>query len=297
MSPVELLQLEYFKVVARLEHVTAAARSLHVTQSSLSRTIARLEQDVGAPLFDRVGRTLRLNDFGRAFLQRVDKALFELEQGRRTVADLAGAEYGAVSLGVNTAHMLPDVLREFRRHHPHVQFHVQQLPTDAIQARLEQGELDFCLSAPPIMGPDIACEPVLTDLIYVIVPPSHRLAGRRSIGLTELQDEAFVGLKKGYGMRDLMDQHCQRAGFVPRHTFEGDEPATLRALVRMELGIAFMPGTSRNHSAEADGVYLQIEPECQRITGLSWHRNRYLSVAAQEFRKMVMAHYQQAIQP
>lgn len=288
----ELLQLEYFKAVARLEHVTEAAGSLHVTQSSLSRTIARLEQDLGVPLFDRVGRTVRLNNFGRAFLERVDKALWELEQGRRAVADLAGAEYGTVSLGVNTAHMLPDILHAFRRQHPHVQFHVEQLPTDTMQARLEQGELDFCLSAPPITGPDIVCEPVLTDAIYVIVPPSHRLAELRSIGLAELQDEAFVGLKKGYGMRDLMDQYCQRAGFVPRHTFEGDEPATLRALVRRELGVAFVPGTARNYSPREDAVYLRIEPECQRITGLSWHKDRYLFVAAQEFRHMVMAHYQ-----
>ncbi|MHB1629189.1 MAG: LysR family transcriptional regulator [Bacilli bacterium] len=293
----ELLQLDYFKEVARLEHVTDAARSLHVTQSSLSRTIARLEQDLGVPLFDRVGRKVRLNNYGRVFLERVDKALFELEQGRRAVADLAGADYGAVSLGVNTALMLPDVLRKFRRQRPHVQFHVQQLPPDAMHARLEQGALDFCLSAPPITGRDIVCEPVLTEAIYVIVPPSHRLAERRSIGLAELQDEAFVGLKKGYGMRDLMDHYCQLAGFVPRHTFEGDEPTTLRALVRGELGVAFVPDTSRNHGTGEDGVYLRIEPECKRITGLSWRKDRYLSVAAQEFRQTVMVCYQKAVQP
>ncbi|MCY0898210.1 MAG: LysR substrate-binding domain-containing protein [Firmicutes bacterium] len=83
-----------------------------------------------------------------------------------------------------------------------------------------------------LLGPDIVCESLLTDATNVIVPPSHRLAPRRSIGHAELQDEAFVGLKKRYGMRDLMDQYCQRAGFVPRHTFEGDEATTLRALVR-----------------------------------------------------------------
>lgn len=291
MSPLELLQLAYFQAVARVEHITATARSLHVTQSSLSRSTARLEQDVGAPLCDRVGRTVCLNDFGGTFLQRVDKAWWELEQGRQAVADMVGAEYGTVCLRVNTAHMLPDVLREFRRQRPHAQFHVEQLPTDALQARLEQGELDFCLSAAPLMGSDIACEPVLTDMIYVMVPPPHRLAGRRSIGLAELQDEAFVGLKKGYGMRDF-----QRVGFVPRHTFEGNEPTTLRGLVRRELGIAFVPGSSRNHSTEEDGVYLRIEPECQRITGLSWHRDRHLSLPAQEFRQTVMAYFHNASQ-
>lgn len=66
----ELLQLQYFLVVARLEHVTEAARTLHVTQSSLSKTIQRLEEDLGVPLFDRIGRKLRLNEFGSQFLRR-----------------------------------------------------------------------------------------------------------------------------------------------------------------------------------------------------------------------------------
>ena len=82
---------------------------------------------------------------------------------------------------------------------------------------------------------------------------------------------------------------------MPQYTFEGDAPTTLRALVRRELGIALVSGTSRNHSTEEDGVYLPIEPECPRITGLSWHQDRYLSLAAQEFRQMVMAYFQNAI--
>lgn len=82
----ELLQLQYFLAVARLEHVTEAARNLHVTQSSLSKTIQRLEEDLGVPLFDRVGRNLRLNEFGSRFLRRAERALFELEQGSRSLA-------------------------------------------------------------------------------------------------------------------------------------------------------------------------------------------------------------------
>lgn len=82
----ELLQLQYFLAVARLEHMTEAARNLHVTQSSLSKTIQRLEEDLGVPLFDRVGRKLRLNESGSRFLRRTERALFELEQENRSLA-------------------------------------------------------------------------------------------------------------------------------------------------------------------------------------------------------------------
>lgn len=81
----ELLQLQYFIAVARLEHMTEAALTLHVTQSSLSKTIQRLEEDLGVPLFDRTGRKLRLNESGCRFLPRAEKALFELEQGGRSL--------------------------------------------------------------------------------------------------------------------------------------------------------------------------------------------------------------------
>lgn len=94
----ELLQLQYFLVVARLEHVTEAARTLHVTQSSLSKTIQRLEEDLGVPLFDRIGRKLRLNEFGSQFLRRVERALFELEQGKQELRDLSSRNKAHLNL-------------------------------------------------------------------------------------------------------------------------------------------------------------------------------------------------------
>ncbi|PYI51422.1 hypothetical protein DLM86_25520 [Paenibacillus flagellatus] len=99
--------LKYFRTVARLEPMTEAAGELYITQSSLSKTIQRLEEDLGASLFDRSrsGRKFRLNEFGHCFLQRVERALFELEEGRREIADMTGAGHGTPALAVNTAYM------------------------------------------------------------------------------------------------------------------------------------------------------------------------------------------------
>nr|WP_233476055.1 LysR family transcriptional regulator [Paenibacillus sonchi] len=145
----ELLQLQYFLVVARLEHVTEAARSLHVTQSSLSKTIGRLEEDLGVPLFDRVGRKLRLNEYGNKFFRRAERALFELEQGKQELRDLSSPEQGTLELAVTAASALPHILREFRKKRPHVQFHVQMLTTQEMVKLLHQGDVDVCLSSPP----------------------------------------------------------------------------------------------------------------------------------------------------
>ncbi|MGO4372028.1 LysR family transcriptional regulator [Paenibacillus sp. MCAF20] len=286
----ELLQLQYFLEVARLEHVTEAARSLHVTQSSLSKTIQRLEEDLDVPLFDRMGRRLRLNEFGSTFLRRAERALFELEQGKQELSDLASPEHGTLELAVTTASTLPNILREFRKKRPTIQFHVQMLTTEEMVTRLQRGEVDYCLSSPPIEGEDIECQIVFIDPILVAVPIGHRLADRSRISLTDLRDERFVGVKRGYGTRDLVDSICKSVGFEPKYVYEGDEPARLSSLVEAEIGIAFMPSTARNSREQIK--YLQVEDhELVREIALLWHKNRYISRAALEFREVVIQYF------
>ncbi|MFB7813673.1 LysR family transcriptional regulator [Paenibacillus chitinolyticus] len=286
----ELLQLQYFLAVARLEHMTEAARSLHVTQSSLSKTIQRLEEDLGVPLFDRTGRRLRLNEFGSRFLRRAERALFELKQGKQEMRDLSGLEHSTLELAVTTASTLPNILRAFRKKMPDIQFHVQMLATQEMVTLLHRGEVDFCLSSPPIEGEDIECQIVCIDPILVSVPMGHRLAERTSVSLTELRDEWFVGVKRGYGTRDLVDSICNSVGFAPKYVYEGDEPARLSALVEAEIGIAFIPSTARN--SRENIRYLQVEDhELVREIALIWHRSRYISRAASEFRKVVVDYF------
>ncbi|WP_339287178.1 LysR family transcriptional regulator [Paenibacillus sp. FSL R5-0486] len=286
----ELLQLKYFLTVARCEHVTEAAGKLHVTQSSLSKTIQRLEDDLGVPLFDRIGRKLRLNDFGRTFLQRTEKALFELEQGKREIADLSNPDQGTLQLAVTTASTLPGILGEFRKNKPDIQFHVQMVSLENMSRLLHRGEVDFCLSSPPIEGDDIECQILYDDPIVVAVPMGHQYADRSSIQLTELKDERFVGVKQGYGVRDMVDSVCQSAGFLPKYVYEGDEPARLTALVEAEIGLAFIPSTARNPHERIR--YLQVEEhQLVREIALLSHKNRYISKAALEFRSVVMDYF------
>lgn len=292
----ELLQLRYFLTLARCEHVTEAAGKLHVTQSSLSKTIQRLEDDLGAPLFDRLGRKLRLNEFGRTFFRRTEKALFELEQGKQEIADLSNPDHGKLQLAVTTASTLPGILREFRKNKPNVQFHVQMVTLEDMSTLLHRGEIDFCLSSPPIQGDDIECQMLFLDPIVVAVPLGHRYADRSSITLAELKDEWFVGVKKGYGIRDLVDSKCLSAGYVPKYVYEGDEPARLTALVEAEIGLTFIPGTARNPQERI--VYLPIEDQnLVREIALLSLKNRYISKAAVAFRSVVIDYFGAMSQP
>ncbi|MFD2329540.1 LysR family transcriptional regulator [Cohnella sp. GCM10020058] len=287
----ELLQLQYFIAVARLEHMTEAARSLHVTQSSLSKTIQRLEESLGVPLFDRTGRQLRLNAFGSRFLRRAERALFELEQGKQELSDLTDQKESTLKLAMTTASTLPGILKAFRKRRPSVHFHAQMANLTEMIALLRRGEVDFCITSPAVEEEGIRCQVVFDDPFVLAVPKGHRLADRNSVSLGELRDEWFVGVKKGYGTRDWLDAVCDAAEFAPRYVYEGNEPARLSALVEADIGIAFMPGTARY--PQANVRYLSLEDAgLTREIALLWHESRYLSEAALDFREVVFGYFE-----
>ena len=288
----DLLQLEYFRTVARHEHMTRAAEELGIAQSGLSKTIGRLEADLGVPLFDRRGRQIHLNQFGRAFLGRADRALAQLEDGRREVSDLAGLEQGQVSFAATTLRMVPEFLHAFLAEHPHIRFRLTQAETPAMRRQLERGETDLCLTSLPIEGPGMQSVPVLTDEIFLAVPSAHPLAKRDSIQLGEVAGEPFISLKLGYDLRELTDEFCRQAGFSPHVVCEVDEPAAIRGLVKAGLGVAFLPAVSWRAGVEPGPAPLHITaPTCQRMLRLTWRDYRYLSVAAQQFRAFVIEYF------
>jgi len=157
---------------------------------------------------------------------------------------------------------------------------------------LGRGETDLCLTALPIEGPGMQSVPVLTDEIVLAVPSAYPLAKRDSIQLDEVAGEPFISLKLGYDLRELTDEFCRQAGFSPHIVCEVDEPAAIRGLVKAGLGVAFLPAVSWRVGGELGPAPLHIAaPTCQRTLRLTWRDDRYLSVAAQQFREFVIEYF------
>ncbi|QHT60972.1 LysR family transcriptional regulator [Paenibacillus lycopersici] len=290
----ELLQLQYFQTVAKLEHMSKAAEALNIAQPSLSKTISRLESSIGVPLFDRHGRNIRLNAFGKAFLQRVERIFRELEEGKREVLDMAGLNRGSITLAASITSVLPELLGDFLTANPNV--HIRQFlePTAEMRRMMENGEIDLCISTAPVEGPDMAWLPLRTEEIFVIVHERHRLAGQESVKLTDLKEEPFIGLRPGYWFRTLTDELCIGAGFVPKTMIELDEADAVVLLLRKGLGIAFVPQLAWEKRAAFMPNRLRIAdpPGCVVTTGLVWSKKHYMSVAAQRFRQFIIDYFQ-----
>ena len=289
---VDLLQLRYFRTVARTQHMSQAAQLLYVSQSSLSKTIAHLEHELGVSLFDRQGRQIRLNQYGQAFLRRVEQALAALDDGQRELAELVAGKQGQVALASMNVYLLPGLLQTFHERSPGITIRLFGNPREVTLAQLERGEVDLFFSTPALEHSWIAQVPLLREEICLAVPPGHWLANRESVCLSDVAHEPFLALKPGYSLRELTDLFCHQAGFAPHIVFEGDEPVALLHLVKAGLGIACLPALVWESMPELAVARIPIqEPHCQREMFLLWSKGRYLSAAAREFRDFLIAYF------
>ncbi|MDT9683184.1 LysR family transcriptional regulator [Streptomyces sp. TRM76323] len=283
-------RLAYFAAVARHEHVTRAARETGVPQSTLSRAVARLEEDLGVTLFARKGRALSLTPAGRTFLLSVERALGEVERAAEAVRADVDPSAGRVAFGfLHTmgSETVPGLLRAFRVDHPKVRFTLVQNYGEAMIERLRAGELDLCLTSPVPDAPDLVARRLDEQRLRLVVPDDHRLAGRKRIRLAEAADEAFVTLEPGYGLRRITDDLCAEAGFRPRVAFEGEEAETLRGLVAAGLGVALLPPPAVPRPGVVELTV--TAPRAVREIGVAWQAGRPDTPPVAAFKKFLLS--------
>ncbi|GHI87811.1 transcriptional regulator [Streptomyces xanthophaeus] len=283
-------RLAYFAAVARHEHVTRAAQELGIPQSTLSRAIVRLEQDLGVTLFARKGRTVVLTTAGRTFLASTEQALDGIARAAGSVQQDADPASGKVAFGfLHTlgSETVPGLIRAFRADHPRIRFSLVQNYGEAMLERLRAGELDLCLTSPLPVAPDLVARRLDEQRLRLVVPDDHRLAGRKRIRLAEAAEETFVTLEPGYGLRRITDDLCSEAGFTPRVAFEGEEAETLRGLVAAGLGVALLPPPA---VARPGVVELTVTaPRAVREIGVAWLDGHPDTPPVAEFKRFLLS--------
>lgn len=289
----DLLPLKYFQVTARMENMTRAAQELRVAQPSLSKTISRLETQVGVPLFDRQGKKIKLNQFGKIFLSHVNRSLMELEEGVKEISDLASRDMGSVTVASATARLLPGLIREYLTVTPQVKFRLTQVTQHSeLFLQLINGEVDFSISSLAIRQKGAVCRPLIREEIFLAVPQGHRLAERKGIHLKEIADDPLISYTTECGLGEIVNQFCLEADFLPNMAFECTSPEVICELVRAGLGVAFLPEYLWDMINTDSLVKLRLSsPDCHRQIWLSWMEDRYLSLAALEFRKFIMNYF------
>lgn len=283
-------RLAYFVAVARHEHVTRAAHELGVPQSTLSRAMVRLEQDLGVALFARKGRTVALTTAGRTFLASAERSLAEIARAAGSVQQDADPSFGKVAFGfLHTLgpETVPGLIRAFRADHPGVRFSLVQNYGEAMLEKLRAGELDLCLTSPLPDAPGLVTRRLDEQRLRLVVPDDHRLAARKRIRLAEAAEETFVTLEPGYGLRRITDDLCAEAGFTPRVAFEGEEAETLRGLVAAGLGVALLPPPAVPRPGVVELTV--TAPRAVREIGVAWREGHPDTPPVAEFKRFLLS--------
>ncbi|MFJ8415623.1 LysR family transcriptional regulator [Bacillus paramycoides] len=291
----QITQLQYFLTVARLEHMSKAALKLQISQSFLSKTMARLEDDIGVPLFDRKGKSIRLNEYGRIFYKKVEKVLFDLGEAIEEIQELANIREDSLSINVMNSKLLPSLFSTFYKKRPHIKIHQYTLPDAIALQKLLDGTLDLMIVPNPIIDDKITWVPLFNEDVYLLVPKSHLFANRKSISLIEATDERFIIFEEGQSMRITTDRLFQRAGFTPKISFEGDELSIILQLVNEGAGISFFPEYSFLGSYLENTSMLKISDSASfQTVGIACLKERKSSFIVNSFRDFAIEYLRNA---
>jgi DNA-binding transcriptional LysR family regulator len=271
----DLRHLRYFVAVAETLSFGRAAERLHISQPPLSRQIRGLEHELGAPLFSRTRRSVRLTAAGAALLPEARRLLRDADALQAGARQLASGEVGTLALGfisVAAYNLLPELAPEFRRRHPGIKLALQEATSDVQLAALGRGELDVGLVLPPVEAPALEYAPLLHDTLVAALPAGR--GGRGPIALASLRDEPFILFPRtvGTSLYDQIAGACERAGFAPRVEQEAIQMQTIISLVAAGMGVALVPA-SLMKLRRTGVVYRPLADARPRIElGIAWRR-------------------------
>lgn len=287
-----LKHLEYFRVLANVEHYTQASEQLSITQPSLTYAISELEKELGTYLFEKQGRNIRLTKYGRFFLTYVDNALNELEKGEKKLRELVSPSHGTIDLAfIYTVgpHLVPSMIQDFFSNevNKNISFSFSQGITKNIIKGLKEEKFDLAFCSFVENEPDIDFIPLVQEDLVLIVPYNHPLAMHDSIDLKDTTSHPFVFYNKESGIRPIIDSLFAKINISPQIVCEVEEDSAVAGLVSVNYGIAVVPNI---------WILKHLNVKILPIRNLSHERfiyiasmkNRYLSPAVHKFRNFAI---------
>ncbi|NCA70092.1 MAG: LysR family transcriptional regulator [Sphingobacteriia bacterium] len=289
---ISLRQLKVFDAVARHLSYTRAAEELHLTQPAVSMQVRQLEEEVGLPLFERLGNRILLTGAGREVFdygRGINDALRELQE---VLESLKGVSRGRLHLAVASTvnYFAPRLLASFQTHYPGIALQLDVTNRERLIRLLHDNAVDLVLMGIPPSGVEVESEPFMENPLVVIAPPEHPLASQRRIPATRLAEEVFVMREPGSGTRQTMERFFSERGLILRHGMQMTRNEAVKQAVRSGLGLSVVSLHTLELELETGRlVILDVEgfPD-RRQWYLAYRQGKRLSPAANAFRDFVL---------
>jgi LysR family cyn operon transcriptional activator len=271
---IELRHLRYFLAIAEIGNVSRAAEYLHISQPGLSSQIKQMEKELGASVFDRIGRKIVITESGELLLQYARKILIDMKEARQAIGELEGLVRGSVRIGVVqtiNAYLMPQVSALFLSKYPGITLKVLELSATDIERGVEEGSLALGIGFIPTQSEAIEVDPLFSESLVVAVSKKNHLAKRKSVSVKALKDMPLVTFPSSFFTRQLADKIFERAGFAPQIVFETNTMAGILTAVADSHRAAILPTLALRLKEARDLCTLKIQnEEAKRTLGFLW---------------------------
>ncbi len=295
-----LRQLTLFECVARHMSYTRAAEEQHLTQPAVSIQIKQLEEHVGIPLFEYIGKKLYLTDAGRELQQACSDIFSRLDSLEMALTQMKGGMHGSLRIATVTSanYFAPHLIGEFNRHYPDIEMSLVATNRNSVIQRLLNNKDDLVLMAQVPKDMKLKAYPILDNPMFPVVPAGHPLAGQKKIPISALTGERFLARELGSGSRKAIDDHLREAGVSLPRTMELGSIETIKQGVMAGLGISILSRFSMALEL-ATGCLVSLDMETFPIVRtwcLVHPLDKRLSPAAQAFIDYILDHDEQVRQ-
>jgi DNA-binding transcriptional LysR family regulator len=269
----ELHQLEYFVAVAEEGGFTRAAERVHISQSGVSAQIRRLEEQLGARLIDRSGRTATLTDAGAAALGPARAVLAAVDAVQEAVDDVKGLLRGRLTVGMVVGCMvvpLFDAIAAFRAGHPGVEVMLREAGSDELTSSLRDGTLDIALLAAADALPcGLESRTITREPVVALAHAHHALGKRSTLRLADLAGQPIVTLPRGTGIRGALDASCTAASVELSVVLEASAIDAVAALAARGAGLAILSSSMAESYPALRSIRL-VDASVPAVLGLAW---------------------------
>jgi DNA-binding transcriptional LysR family regulator len=279
---VDLRQLEMALAVAECASFTRASQRLYVAQSAISRKIKMLEEELGEPVFKRVNKKVYVTPAGETLLRYARKIFQDLRNATLEISEMAHLERGHMRIGAGMlacTYILPPVLEKFKALYPQIELEVVTAPTDALLVKLRENAIELGVFTLPIRHSDLEVIPIATEEMVVVTSPKHPILAKKSwMKAEDLQDYPLILFPKGASTRNVLEEFFRGAHIRPHVAMEAENVATIKPLVKIDLGISIIPLRSMADELERRELHC-LRIRNHRITrqvGLVYHKSDHL---------------------
>ncbi|BBB92495.1 MAG TPA: LysR family transcriptional regulator [Methylomusa anaerophila] len=285
----ELKQLKYFIAVCEELHFTRAAEKLGIAQSTLSLQIGALEEEIGLPLFDRIGKKIKLTETGTILLENSQKVFWTLQNAQNKISELREFQGGSLAVGVLHAELdyrLNSLFIDFHNCFP--QIHLKILSSVTIDKQILNNEADVGISLLPKLEKQLVCIPLYSEEYVLVVSKNHELANTRSISIMDIEKINMVMYPRGFVSRELVEECCRHNGFHLNTIIETTAGSSIFGFVKANIGATIQPLPLIQSINDPTLHLIKVKDwPITRNIGIFYRSDKYLGFATREFIKFV----------